>query len=110
MSSRDVTHSSFLCQWRGWILRGLKYRFGFDGWGWLFGLGDSGAAVGTDTVARQLTNQNLLVAFSVGGRNYFQTDNWGTHCLTENFLGSRRMRERRRRRKRKRERETGRKF
>lgn len=95
-SRATYTHSSFhsgnlLCKSRGWILRGLIGRFGFDRWRGHFGLGDSGAAIGACPTVKQLTNQTLLIAFSVGGGNYFQTDNWGMHCLTEHFLGSGRV-------------------
>lgn len=97
---------NFLCQSRGWILRGLKGWFGFDRWRGLFGLGDSRTAVGTSPIAKQLTNQTLLIAFSVGGGNYFQADNWGMHCLTEHFLGSGRVMERERERERGAEKDT----
>lgn len=35
-----------------------------------------------------MPNQTSLIAFSVGGGNYFQTDNRGAHCLTKHLLGS----------------------
>lgn len=79
---------AFFWQSCGWILWRLKGRFGFDRWRGPFGFGDSGASVGTNAIPKQLTNHTLLIAFSVGGGNYLQTDNWGMHCLTEDFLGS----------------------
>lgn len=91
-ASSSFHRDSILRQSRGWILWRLKHGFGFNRRRGLFGFGDSGAAVGTGTVAKQLTNQTLFVAFSVGGGNHFQTDKWGTHCLTEHFLGSERTR------------------
>ena len=84
----------FLGQSHGWILRGLEHRFGFDRWRRLFGLWDPGAVVGADAVAEQLTDQILLVAFSVGRGNDFQANNRGAHRLTEHFLGSGRKRRR----------------
>lgn len=90
------TNSSFhrgnvLSQPHGRVLRRFEGRLGFDGWGGLFGLGGSGAAVGTGPAAEQLTNQALFVAFSAGGGNHFQADNRGMHCLAEHFLGSGRV-------------------
>jgi len=80
----------FLDQSQSGMLGGLKRGFGFDGWRRLFGLGDLGAAVGTGAVAKELTNQTLLVALSVDRGNYFQADDWGAHRLPEHFLGSER--------------------
>lgn len=70
------------------MLRRLKGRFGFDRWRGLFGLGDLGTAVGSGPVAKQGTNQTLLIAFSVVGGNNLQTDNLGVHRMAKHFLGS----------------------
>ena len=98
LEPRTYTNSSFcggsfLCQSHGWILRGLEHRFGFDGRRRWFGLGHPRAAVWTGIVSNQLTNKTLLIAFSVGGGNYFQADNLGAHRLTEHFLSSEREKE-----------------
>ncbi|TNN88798.1 hypothetical protein EYF80_001130 [Liparis tanakae] len=73
----------FLGQSQSGMLGGPKGGFGFDRWRRLFGLGDLGAAVGTE----ELTDQTLLVALSVDGGNDFQADDWGAHRLAEHFLG-----------------------
>lgn len=71
----------------------LKHRFGFDRRG-LFTPGDAGAVVHNGAVAKQLTNQTLFIAFSVGGGNNVQSDDRGVHRLAKDFLRSGRQNER----------------
>lgn len=78
--------SNLLSHAHGWTLRWLKGGFSFDGGRRVFSFGDSGAAVRTRPVSKQLANQTLLVALPSGGGKYFQTHHWGMHCLTEHFL------------------------
>lgn len=90
-SKASYTKSSFhgsnlLSHAHSWTLRWLKGGFSFDGWRWVFSLGDSGTAVRTSSASKQLTNQILLIALPSGGGNYFKTHHWGMHCLTEHFL------------------------